>query len=195
MCRFWPASLIIGLSCCLPWETARADDAALAAALNGLFTSGWKTTATALSSAQPHYERAQAAAPQDPRPAYAMALVAIKNSKHEETRKWLREALARRKDDPGHRQRRREQVVQKRAEQHQRGPDPTGRAHGVAPDVSCCAAARENRTAGSTLRPRPRVHAARSPTAAIIAVGMRRAARSPRRCERQNAWLHRVLIE
>ncbi len=90
---------ILALSC-FPLQAARANDAALAAALNKLFAAGWKNSATALSAAQPHYERAHTAAPQDPRPAYAMALVAIKNSKHEEARKWLGEALARRKDDP-----------------------------------------------------------------------------------------------
>lgn len=78
---------------------ALAADARLSAPMNSLFASGWKTSATALSSAKLHYEKAQVAAPQDPRPAYAMALVAIKNSKHDEARKWLNEALAQRKDD------------------------------------------------------------------------------------------------
>jgi hypothetical protein len=67
--------------------------------MNSLFASGWKTSATALTSAKPHFEKAQAAAPQDARPAYAMALIAIKNSKHDEARKWLNEALTQRKDD------------------------------------------------------------------------------------------------
>jgi hypothetical protein len=92
--------LIIPLLCFASVPTVRADNAGLSAALHKLFAAGWKNSATALSAALPHYQQAQAAAPQDPRPAYAMALVAIKNSKHEDARKWLGEALARRKDDP-----------------------------------------------------------------------------------------------
>lgn len=80
-------------------SVVQAADARLSGPINSLFASGWKFSATALSSAKPHYEKAQAAAPQDPRPAYAMALIAIKNSKHDDARKWLNEALTKRKDD------------------------------------------------------------------------------------------------
>lgn len=91
--------LLAALACLAPGAKAIAADAKLSAAVNSLFASGWKQSATALSAAQPHYARAQAAATADPRPAYAMALIAIKNSKHSEAHKWLDEALSRDKQD------------------------------------------------------------------------------------------------
>src|SRR5687768_6460424 len=91
---------------------------------------------------------------------------------------------ARREDDSRNRQGSGNEIEREGPREGYRPEKPTARAHGALgapPGVNWRAAARESLTTGSTATPIPSVHAARSPTATIMAGGTRRVAPPARR--------------
>jgi chromosome segregation ATPase len=73
---------------------AGADESPAKAHIIRLLDTGWGNSFRAIEPAQGHYETAKAAAPRDPRPAYAFALVHIKHRRYGDAVKLLDEALA-----------------------------------------------------------------------------------------------------
>lgn len=78
------AGLSIGLSDCIARGADPVPDAAVGQRLVEMFTAGYGRGASALKTAQQHYQVAQGRAPKDPRVAYGYGLVLLKQLKNKE---------------------------------------------------------------------------------------------------------------